>query len=300
MRASGSTTAWTSSRPRSGSPSSRSSTGSSRSAPRSRRAMASSSAGSTASSSPLPTTPTTALLVRLRRPARGRDRPEAIMARLARAGDRLKPYLPSIHLQPYWRERFGTGEGMFPVSEDASRRSLALPFHTRLRPAARACRRRASRASSEQRARARKAPTCDNQRSMVGRRSARWSSSDSGSSRAPTRSTRSSRCRGGDRGGGRRTRVWVEGSPSRSSPPAPSARSLRRWGCATPAARSSSTTRVALAERIVEDAGKGRVDLADLGRRARRLLESTAKPARRPTSCFRRAARARLLRAERP
>jgi hypothetical protein len=35
---------------------------------------------------------------------------------------------------------------------------------------------------------------------------------------------------------------------------------------------------VKLAERIVEDAGKGRVDLADLDRRARKLLESTARP----------------------
>jgi hypothetical protein len=35
---------------------------------------------------------------------------------------------------------------------------------------------------------------------------------------------------------------------------------------------------VKLAERIVEDAGKGRVDLADLDRRARKLLEATANP----------------------
>ena len=34
---------------------------------------------------------------------------------------------------------------------------------------------------------------------------------------------------------------------------------------------------VKLAERIVEDADKGRVDLADLGKRARKLLESTTK-----------------------
>ena len=33
-----------------------------------------------------------------------------------------------------------------------------------------------------------------------------------------------------------------------------------------------------LAERIVEDADKGRVDLNDLGRRARRLLEKTSSP----------------------
>jgi dTDP-4-amino-4,6-dideoxygalactose transaminase len=55
-----------------------------------------------------------------------------IMARLAEQGIASKPYLPSIHLQPYWRERFGTREGMLPAAEDASRRSLALPFHTRL------------------------------------------------------------------------------------------------------------------------------------------------------------------------
>jgi perosamine synthetase len=55
-----------------------------------------------------------------------------VMARLADDGIASKPYLPSIHLQPYWRERFGTGEGMYPVSESASRHSLALPFHTRL------------------------------------------------------------------------------------------------------------------------------------------------------------------------
>jgi perosamine synthetase len=61
----------------------------------------------------------------------GIDR-NGVMAKLAAQGIASKPYLPSIHLQPYWRERFGTRAGMLPVSEDASRRSLALPFHTRL------------------------------------------------------------------------------------------------------------------------------------------------------------------------
>ena len=56
-----------------------------------------------------------------------------VMARLADEGIASKPYLPSIHLQPYWRERFGTAEGMYPAAESASRRSLALPFHTQLR-----------------------------------------------------------------------------------------------------------------------------------------------------------------------
>jgi dTDP-4-amino-4,6-dideoxygalactose transaminase len=63
--------------------------------------------------------------------ADGVDR-DAVMAHLAEAGVASKPYLPCIHLQPYWRERFSTREGMFPVAEGASRRSLALPFHTQL------------------------------------------------------------------------------------------------------------------------------------------------------------------------
>jgi hypothetical protein len=35
---------------------------------------------------------------------------------------------------------------------------------------------------------------------------------------------------------------------------------------------------LSLAERLAEDAASGRVDLADLGRRARKLLESSSKP----------------------
>ena len=62
---------------------------------------------------------------------RGIDRNEVI-ARLGEEGIASKPYLPSIHLQPFYRERFGYREGMLPVSEDASARTLALPFHSRL------------------------------------------------------------------------------------------------------------------------------------------------------------------------
>ncbi len=57
----------------------------------------------------------------------GVDR-EAVIARLDADGIDTSRYLPSIHLQPYMRERFGFAEGMCPVSEDASRRLLALPF----------------------------------------------------------------------------------------------------------------------------------------------------------------------------
>jgi perosamine synthetase len=57
---------------------------------------------------------------------------DSVMARLGDEGIAAKPYLPSIHLQPYYRERFGYREGMLPASEGASARSLALPFHTTL------------------------------------------------------------------------------------------------------------------------------------------------------------------------
>ena len=39
-----------------------------------------------------------------------------------------KPYFPAIHLMTFYRERFGHREGEFPVCEEVSARSIALPF----------------------------------------------------------------------------------------------------------------------------------------------------------------------------
>jgi perosamine synthetase len=55
-----------------------------------------------------------------------------VMERMAAQGIATAPYLPSIHLQSYMRERYGFSEGMLPVSEDCSARTMALPFHARL------------------------------------------------------------------------------------------------------------------------------------------------------------------------
>jgi perosamine synthetase len=63
--------------------------------------------------------------------APGIDR-ERVIEALAEGGVATSRYLPSIHLQSYMRERFGYREGMLPVSEDASRRLLALPFYPEL------------------------------------------------------------------------------------------------------------------------------------------------------------------------
>jgi perosamine synthetase len=63
--------------------------------------------------------------------ARGIDR-DAVIKRLGDEGIACAPYLPSIHLQSYMRERYGFAEGLCPVSEDASARTMAIPFHARL------------------------------------------------------------------------------------------------------------------------------------------------------------------------
>jgi perosamine synthetase len=57
----------------------------------------------------------------------GADR-DAVVAALAQRGVEAKAYMPSIHLLPHIRERFGYRAGRFPVAEDASARLLALPF----------------------------------------------------------------------------------------------------------------------------------------------------------------------------
>ena len=55
---------------------------------------------------------------------------ERVIAAFERESIGYNRYLPSIHLQPYMRERFGFEEGLCPVAEDVSSRSLALPFFT--------------------------------------------------------------------------------------------------------------------------------------------------------------------------
>ncbi len=62
---------------------------------------------------------------------RGTDRARLI-AELEDEGIQSRPYMPCIHLQSYMRERYGFREGMFPVAEDASARTLALPFFPQL------------------------------------------------------------------------------------------------------------------------------------------------------------------------
>ncbi len=81
--------------------------------------------------------------------------------------------------------------------------------------------------------------------------------------------------RGDERGEGRRTRVWVEGI----SDPIVASRTertiLQEMGQEAASRASIVDDALDLAERLVAAADAGRVDLGDLGRRARRLLEAT-------------------------
>jgi hypothetical protein len=83
---------------------------------------------------------------------------------------------------------------------------------------------------------------------------------------------------GDERGGGRRTRVWVEGVDGPLTASRTERTILHDMGHEG-ADSALLDEALDLAERLASAAEEGRVDLGDLGRRARRLLASTARPA---------------------
>jgi perosamine synthetase len=58
-----------------------------------------------------------------------RDR---LIGQLAARGVPGRPYFAPIHLQPFYRERFGFAPGDFPVTERVAASTLAIPFSSRL------------------------------------------------------------------------------------------------------------------------------------------------------------------------
>ncbi len=58
-------------------------------------------------------------------PGHDRDR---IMDSLAEKGIPARPYFSPIHLQPFYRQKFGYRAGDFPITESVARSTLALPF----------------------------------------------------------------------------------------------------------------------------------------------------------------------------
>jgi hypothetical protein len=84
--------------------------------------------------------------------------------------------------------------------------------------------------------------------------------------------------RGDERGGGRRTRVWIEGVNDPIVASRTERTILHEMGQDAAGAESLVIDRALdLAERLVEQTQAGRVDLNDLSRRARRVLETTSR-----------------------
>jgi hypothetical protein len=81
--------------------------------------------------------------------------------------------------------------------------------------------------------------------------------------------------RGDERGEGRRTRVWVEGMPSPIVASRTERTILQDMGDEAAAQAPIVADALELARRLADAADAGRVDLGDLGRRARRLLEAS-------------------------
>ena len=83
---------------------------------------------------------------------------------------------------------------------------------------------------------------------------------------------------GSERGDGRRTRVWVEGVEDPIVASRTERTILHEMGQNADATSPILDEALDLAERLAAAADEGRVDLADLGRRARRVLTKTARP----------------------
>jgi hypothetical protein len=84
--------------------------------------------------------------------------------------------------------------------------------------------------------------------------------------------------RGDERGGGRRTRVWVEGVDDPIVASRTERTILHDMGQDVASQAPIVDDALDLAERLVAAVDAGRVDLGDLGRRARRLLAATTAP----------------------
>src|SRR5690606_10949537 len=85
------------------------------------------------------------------------------------------------------------------------------------------------------------------------------------------------RITGAERGDGRRTRVWIDGVAEPLTASRTEATILRDMGLEAAIAGPELDDALDLAARLAAAADAGRVDLNDLGRRARRLLASTTE-----------------------
>jgi len=62
------------------------------------------------------------------------DHRNRVLEQLTCEGIQVGNYFPPVHLQPFMVEQFGYKTGDFPITESASARTIALPFHNNLKP----------------------------------------------------------------------------------------------------------------------------------------------------------------------
>lgn len=55
---------------------------------------------------------------------------DLVIRELGNHGIETRGYFSAIHLQPFYRGRFGFKEGDFPITESITKRTIALPFYT--------------------------------------------------------------------------------------------------------------------------------------------------------------------------
>jgi len=83
---------------------------------------------------------------------------------------------------------------------------------------------------------------------------------------------------GDDRGDGRRTKVWIDGMAEPMVASRTERTILADMGQEQAFGKPILDEALDLAQRLSEQSQSGKVDLADLGRRARHMLEATANP----------------------
>ena len=152
-----------------------------------------------------------------------------VAAELAEQGIECGEYLPCIHLQPYMREAYGFAEGLCPIAEDASRRTLALPFFPQLERKTRS----ASLPRFRERSRRNNQGVSTGPTRMVFLGFGKFARADKIYALEPLA--------GKDRGQAPARASGSRAFPSRSSPRGRSGRSSPRWAATPRSARSSST-----------------------------------------------------------
>ncbi len=63
-----------------------------------------------------------------------REERDRVISGMTRHDIGARDYFPCIHLQPFYREKFGFGPGDFPIAETVSQRTIALPFFNDMSP----------------------------------------------------------------------------------------------------------------------------------------------------------------------